>query len=34
MMLEALRQAAQAALPDEVAALWADWQAAAWRPAI
>lgn len=25
---------AQAALPDEVAALWADWQAAAWRPAI
>ncbi|MCO5977541.1 sulfotransferase [Ideonella oryzae] len=24
---------AQAALPDEVAALWADWQAAAWRPA-
>jgi hypothetical protein len=23
---------AQAALPDEVAALWADWQAAAWRP--
>lgn len=25
---------AQAALPADVAALWADWQAAAWRPAV